>query len=202
MIDIRIKGHKEDPRWPKERGEKRLKKRSKRRWKRKVRKINKWDFWGGIYIKKTQVQLTIFAFSKNKVNIISRNFNTKNKLTVCILWQSFFAKIHDSIIMTNSLLFSSWVVADFCWSHGLRHPRLACPSLSPGVCSSSCALSWWCYLTISSFAAPLSFCLRSFPASGSFSMNQLFASGGQSVGASGSASVLPVNIQVFRVHFC
>ena len=65
--------------------------------------------------------------------------------------------------------------------------------LSPGVCSNSCLLSWWCYLTTSSYATLFSFCLQSFPASASFPMSQLFASGGQSIEA--SASVLPMNIQ-------
>ena len=70
-----------------------------------------------------------------------------------------------------------------------------CPSLSTRVCSDSCPLSQWCCLTISSSAAPFSFCLQSFPASGSFPKSQLFASGGQSVGASASTSVLSMNIQ-------
>ena len=68
-------------------------------------------------------------------------------------------------------------------------------TLSPGVCSNSCPLSWWCYLSISSSATPFSFCLQSFPASGSFPMSQLFTSGSLSTGASTSASVLPINIQ-------
>ena len=71
----------------------------------------------------------------------------------------------------------------------------SCPPLWPGVCSNSCPLSRWCYPTISPSAAPFSFCFQSFPASGSFPMNWLFTSGGQSVGASVSASVLPMNIQ-------
>ena len=75
------------------------------------------------------------------------------------------------------------------------HARLPCPSLSPKVCSGSCPLSRWCYLTISSSATSFFFCLQSFPASGSFPMSRLFASGGRSIGASASASVLPVNIQ-------
>ena len=74
--------------------------------------------------------------------------------------------------------------------HRLQHTRLPCPSLTPRVCSDSCPLSQWCYLTISSSAA-LIFCLQFFPASESFSMRQLVASGGQSIGASASASVLP-----------
>ena len=78
--------------------------------------------------------------------------------------------------------------------HELQHTRLPCPSLSPGVCSNSCPLSWWYYLIISSSAALFS-CPQSFPESGSFPMSWLFASGGQNIGASAPVSVLPVNIQ-------
>ena len=73
------------------------------------------------------------------------------------------------------------------WPHGLQHTRLLCHPLSPRVCSNSCPLSQWCYLTISSSTTPFSFCLQSFPASGSFPMCQLFASDGQSIGNSASA---------------
>ena len=76
-----------------------------------------------------------------------------------------------------------------------KHARLPCPSLAPRVCSDSCPLCQWCCLTISSSAALFSFCLQSFPALGSFPMSWFFASGGQSSGASVSASVLPMNIQ-------
>ena len=79
--------------------------------------------------------------------------------------------------------------------HGLQHTRLPCPSLSPGVCSNSCPLNWWCYLSISSSVVPFSSCLQSFPPSWSFKMSQFFTSGGQSIGVSASASVLPKNIQ-------
>ena len=81
------------------------------------------------------------------------------------------------------------------WLHELQPARLPCPPLSPGVCSYSCPLSRWYYLTISCSAAPFSFCLQSFSASGSFLMNRLFISGGQSIRASALASVLPKNIQ-------
>ena len=84
-------------------------------------------------------------------------------------------------------------MSDSSWPHGLQHTRLPCPSLSPGVCSNSCLLSQWCCLTISFSAALFSFCLQSFPASGSFPVSQLSASGGQSI--RDSASVLPMNIQ-------
>ena len=79
--------------------------------------------------------------------------------------------------------------------NGLQQARLPYPSLSCGVCSNVCPLSQWCHPIISFSVAPLSSCLQSFPASGSFLMSQLFSSGGQSIGISASASVLPVNIQ-------
>ena len=75
----------------------------------------------------------------------------------------------------------------------LQHARLPYPSPSPGVCSNSCPLSRCCHPTISSSVIPFSFCLQSFPESGSFPMSQLFASDGQSIRVSASASVLPMN---------
>ena len=75
------------------------------------------------------------------------------------------------------------------WSHGLQYTRLPCPSPTPGACSNSCPSRRWCHQTIS-----FSSCLQSFPASGSFPVSQFFASGGQSIGASASVSVLPMNI--------
>ena len=81
----------------------------------------------------------------------------------------------------------------FLWPRGLQHARLPRPSLFPGVCSDSCLLSHWCYLTISSSATFFSFCSQSFTASGSFPMSWLFTSNGQSIGA-----VLPMNIQSFQ----
>ena len=83
-------------------------------------------------------------------------------------------------------------MSDSLWAHGLQHARLPCSS-SPRVCSNSCPLSQWCHATISSSVVPFSSCPQSFPASGSFPRSRLFASGGQSIGA--SASVLPVNTQ-------
>ena len=79
--------------------------------------------------------------------------------------------------------------------HGLQHARLLCPSPTPRACSNSCPLSQWCHPTISSSDIPFSSCLQSFPALGSFQMSQFFVSGGQSIGVSASASVLPINIQ-------
>ena len=87
------------------------------------------------------------------------------------------------------------VVSDSLQPHGCQHTGLSCPSLSPGVCFNSCPLSQWCHPTISSSVSPFTSCLQSFPASRSFLMSQLFASGGQSIGVSASTSVLPKNIQ-------
>ena len=80
----------------------------------------------------------------------------------------------------------------------LQHTRFPCPSTTPGDCSNSCPLSWWCHPTISSSVVPFSSSLQSFSASGSFPMSQFFAkywSSGQSIGVSASTSVLPLNIQ-------
>ena len=90
--------------------------------------------------------------------------------------------------------FSS-VVSDSLWPHGLQHTRPPCSSPTPGLYSNSCPLSQWRHPTISSSVIPYSSRLHSCPASGSFQMSQFFASGGQSIGVSASASVLPMNIQ-------
>ena len=94
--------------------------------------------------------------------------------------------------MEYSVQFSHSVVSNSSWSHGLRYTRLPCPSPTPRAYSNSCPSSRWCHRTISSSVVP--FCLL-LPASGSLQMSQLFASGGQSIGVSASASVLPMNIQ-------
>ena len=95
----------------------------------------------------------------------------------------------------SSLQFIRSVVSDSLWPHGLQHARPPCPSPALRVCSNSCPLSRWCHPTISCSVIPFSSRLQSFPASGSFLVSQFFASGGQSIGVSASASVLPMNIQ-------
>ena len=80
-------------------------------------------------------------------------------------------------------------------THGLQHARPPCPSPTPGDYPNSCPLSQWCHPTVSSSVVPFSSCPQSFPASGSFQMSHLFISGGQSIGVSASASVLPMNTQ-------
>ena len=97
-------------------------------------------------------------------------------------------------ILPSSVQFSHSVVSDSLWPRGLQHARPPCPSPTPRVYSNSCPWSWWCHPNISS-VVPFSSCLQSFPASGSFQMSQFFASGGQSIGVSASASALPMNAQ-------
>ena len=95
-----------------------------------------------------------------------------------------------------SLLFCNQkVVSNSLRPHGLWQARLPCPSPSPGVCSNSCPLSQWCHPIVSFCVVPSSSCPQSFPASEFFLVSWLFSSGGQSIGASVSASVLPMNIQ-------
>ena len=79
--------------------------------------------------------------------------------------------------------FSSSVMSNSLWPHGMQHARLPCPSPSPGACTNICPLSRWCHPTISSSVVPFSSCLPSFPASVPFPMSQVFALGGQSTGA-------------------
>ena len=94
----------------------------------------------------------------------------------------------------SSVQFSHAVMSDSLRPHGLQHSKLPCPPVSPEICSNSCPLSQWCHPTNSSSLAPFSSCPQSFPASRSFPMSWLFTSGGQSIGASDSASVLPMNV--------
>ena len=98
--------------------------------------------------------------------------------------------------LSRTVQFSS--VAQSCLTlrpYGPQHARPPCPSSTPRVYSNSCPLSWWCHPIISSSVIPFSSCPQSFPASGSFQMSQLFASGGQSIWVSASTSVLPRNTQ-------
>ena len=101
----------------------------------------------------------------------------------------------QQMISSSSALFSCSAISDSLWPYGLQHTRLLCPPPSPGVHSNSCPLSWWCHPTISSSVIPFSSYPQSFPASGSFLISQFFTSSGQSIGASASTSLLPMNIE-------
>ena len=113
---------------------------------------------------------------------LDKSQNMKIQCAVCPL--SHFSVQFSRSVMTNSL-----------WPHGLQHARPPCPLPTPRIYSNSCPLSRWCHPTISYSVVPFSSCLQFFPASRSFQINQFFASGGQSIGVSASASVLPMDIQ-------
>ena len=100
------------------------------------------------------------------------------------IWNQYSVSQFSRSAMSNSLR-----------PHGLQHARLLCPSPTPRAYSNSCPSSWWCHPTISSSVILFPSHLQSFPASGSFPMSQFFTSGGQSIGVSASALVLPMNIQ-------
>ena len=99
------------------------------------------------------------------------------------------------LFITSLVQFSHSVVSNSLRPHEPQGSRPPCPSPMPGVYINPCPLSWWCHPTISSSVDPFSSCPQSFPASGSFPMNQLSISGGQSIGVSASTSVLPMNTQ-------
>ena len=122
-----------------------------------------------------------------------------------------FEKLEDVVVKVSNLVSGSiWVqnyplhvevqfscsfVSDSLWPYGVQHARPPCPSPTPEPCSNSCPSSRWYHPNISSSVVPFSSRLQSFPASGSFPMSWFFASGGQSIGVSASASVLPMNTQ-------
>ena len=105
---------------------------------------------------------------------------------------------YHSLNQFSSVQFSRSVVSNSLWLHELQHTRPRCPPPTPGAYPNSCPLSPWCHPTISSSVIPFSSWPQSFPASGSFQMNQLFSSCGQSVGVSASASLLPVHQLINR----
>ena len=104
-------------------------------------------------------------------------------------------RYEDDSMLANSDQFSCSVLSDSLWPHEPQHVRPPCPSPTYRVDSNSCPLCQWCHPTISSSISPFSSCPKSFPASGSFQMSQLFASDGQSIGVSASKSVLLMNTQ-------
>ena len=116
-------------------------------------------------------------------------------MLICLTMVIYFFFSFIFLLIFALLSFSCSTVSDFLQPHGLQHAGILCPSTSSGACSNSCPLSQWRCPTILSAVVSFSSCLQSFPASGSFLMSQFFALGGQSIGVSASASVLPMNTQ-------
>ena len=126
----------------------------------------------------------------NRLNTCQKSLNSKFVVLQLFILNSYFL-----LFFISSVHFSRSVMSDSLWPHELQHARPPCPSPTSGVYPNSCPWSQWCHPVISSSVIPFSSCLQSFPESGSFQMSQLFTSGGQSIGISVSASVLPVNTQ-------
>ena len=120
----------------------------------------------------------------------------------CVKWYDINSKCEKLRILVSLEILQVWSSVQFSCSvmssslqlHGLQHARPLCPSPTPEVYSELCPLSWWCHPAVSSCRVPFSR-LQSFPASGAFPMSQFFTSGGQSISASASASVLPKTIE-------
>ena len=130
-----------------------------------------------------------FLWFLPKVSIISIDTHIVEGIAFSMLWVEAYSL---------SVQFSCSVVSDSLWPHGLQHTRPPCFSLSPGACSNSCPSSQWCHPTISNLHHPLLLLPSRFPELGSFPMSRLFTSGGQSIGASASISVLPF---LFSIEF-
>jgi len=124
-------------------------------------------------------------FMEERINLLKSPAQPKKKKkSISIQTCTIYIAVIHSLVVSDSLL-----------PHGLQHTWLLYPSLPLRVCSNLCPLSQWCYQAISSSFIPFSSCLQSFPVSGYFPKSQLFASGGQSIGALASASVIPIKIQ-------
>ena len=124
--------------------------------------------------------------------------NSSRRISLSVVCVIFLFQNDMESLFQCRFLFSSVQLLSCVWllrPHGLQHTRPHCPLPIPGVYSNSYPLSWWCHPIISSSVVPFFSRLQSFPASGYFPMSQFFASGGQSIGVSASASVLPMNIQ-------
>ena len=134
-----------------------------------------------------------YVFKQCTINVdilVSQWQTMRSKLS-----QSLFEELHYLELLIVSVQFSRSVVSDSFWPHESQHAKPPCPSPTPRVYSNTYPSSRWCHPAISSSVVPFSSRPQSFPASGSFPMSQLFAWGGQSIGVSASASVLPMNTQ-------
>ena len=141
-----------------------------------------------------------FLHCRKGMIILQRVFGRIKWITIC----GTFRPVSSTFLLGFISDCCCSVVSNSLRPHELPHARLPCFLLSLAVCSNSCLLSWWCHPTTSSSVILFSSCPQSFPASGSFPVSQPFPSGGQSIGASASTSVLPMNIQClfpFRIDW-
>ena len=126
----------------------------------------------------------------NELQKLLQMFNIQFSIQFSALWIQDMLKFYLS-----SFQFSRSIMSDPLWPHKSQHTRLPCPSPTPRVHSNSCPSSWWCHPAISSSIISFSSCSQSLPVSGSLPMSQIFAWGGQNIGVSASASVIPMNTQ-------
>ena len=145
-----------------------------------------WCFWTVRLEKTLRVPWTARRFNQPIVKEINSEYSLEGLMLM--LKRQYFGYLMGRAVVVHS------VVTNSLWPHGLQHARLPCPLPPSRACSNSCPLSWWYHPTISASVISFFYCLQSFPASGSFQMSQFFTSGGQSIRASASASVLPMNI--------
>ena len=157
--------------------------------------VTRWQLQGDVLDSYAHLQAkgyfprwSVFLFIQGSPSLC---FVSWNKWVTCFHW----TKWPKGMRLAQVSQFSRSDVSNSLWPHELQHTRLPCPSPTPRACSNSCPLNRWCHPTISSSVVPFSSCFQSCPASGSFTMSQLFASGGQRIGVSASTLVLPMNIQ-------
>ena len=143
-------------------------------------------------------QQLLLTFHSRVLVCVSTFLQLSKEPGISGFFQSLHVVAHNKIVVLSSIQFSRSVVSDSLWSCGLQHARLPWPSPIPKICSNWCPLSLWCHLTISSSVIPFSFRLQSFPVLGPFPVNEFFTSGGQSIGASISASTFQ---WLFRTYF-
>ena len=158
-------------------------------------KLSNWSFWWmSVWDNCKQQNCSILW----PCSVIRGSLSCKLTAAWHLLLKRIFLKMDSivrSFIQFSSDQISHSVVSDSLRPHELQHARPLCPSPTPRVHPNSCASSRWCHPAISSSVVPFYSCPQSLPASGSFPMCQLFAWGGQSIGVSASASVLPMNTQ-------
>ena len=133
-----------------------------------------------------------FFFHRLSLKLRLQHFSSIHSMLIVLIMNGYWIWSNTF----SSVQFSCSVMSNSLQPHELMHTRPPCPSPTPRDHPNPCPSSrWWCHPTVSSSVIPFSSCPQSFPASGSFQMSQLFASGGQSTGVSASTLVLPVNIQ-------
>ena len=152
-------------------------------WQSTVHGVTKSQTWLSNWTSATHLALPFLPWGWSSKFIFIDTYSDRYSSTFCHLSTPTKNRQASSTISVDTYQFSWSVMSDSLWPHELQHARPPCPSQTPGACSNSCPSSQWCHPTISSSVVLFSPCLWSFPASGSFPVNQFFTSGGQGIGA-------------------